>query len=265
MDLGDDEVLLFILSGLLALFSVTGWIRALRLCFQRKGYGARVVLFSPFLCLAFVLTVLLLWADDEVRRSPVYIFLLMVLAVGWLGVATSLFRWLGVSLLDDAADRNNPAALVAWSGGIVGITLVFGGGNVGEGPSLWNNVFSAFLGTVGIAVLWFSLETLGRISSSVAVDRDIASGLRLAGFLIAVGLILGRSVAGDWHSAEDTVRDFVRQGWPALLITAVAALLERICRPSPTNPVPYWPGYGALPALAYLVAASASVTMLGPW
>src|SRR5688572_24629922 len=107
MDLGDDEVLLLILSGFLSLFSVAGWIKALRLCFQLSRRRAGIVILTPLLCLAFVLIVLLLWADDEVRGSPIYISLLLALAAGWLGIATFLFRWLGVGLLDDAVDRNN--------------------------------------------------------------------------------------------------------------------------------------------------------------
>jgi hypothetical protein len=265
MDLGDDEVLLWILSGILTLFTVTGWVRAMRLSFQWNRCRGAIVLFTPLVCLAFVLAVLRLWADDEVRASAIYIFILLLLGAGWLGIATFLFRWLGVSLREDAAERNNRAALTAWCGGIAGITLVFAGGNVGEGPSLWNNVFSALVGTGGIVVSWFVLDALGRVSANVTVDRDLATGIRLGGFLVAVGLIFGRALAGNWDSVEGTVRDFVRQGWAALVLTIVAALLERACRPTPSRPAPFWLIYGLIPALAYLAVATIWVIRLGRW
>lgn len=265
MDLGADEVFLWILSGILTLFAVTGWVRAMRFSFQWSRCQGAVVLCAPLVCLLFILIALRLWADDEVRASTVYIFILLLLGAGWLGIATFLFRWLGVSLRDDAAERNNRAALAAWCGAIAGITVVFAGGNVGEGPSLWNNVFSALLGTGGIVVLWFALDTLGRVSTSITVDRDFAAGIRLGGFLLAVGLIFGRALAGNWGSVEGTVRDFGRQGWPASALTVAAALLERVSCPTPSRPAPFWLIYGVIPALAYLAAATIWVIMLGRW
>ena len=43
----------------------------------------------------------------------------------------------------------------------VGIYL---GGSLGEGPSYWNNIFSAGLGTVGFLLLWVFLELFGWLS-----------------------------------------------------------------------------------------------------
>jgi hypothetical protein len=98
----------------------------------------------------------------------------------------------------------------------------------------------------------------------VTVDRDVSAGLRLAGFLIAAGLILGRSVAGDWISAEATLRDFAIMAWPVVVLVAAAAVVERIARPTPESPRPAIVPHGVMPALVYIVVAIYQLTRL-PW
>jgi hypothetical protein len=55
-----------------------------------------------------------------------------------------------------------------------------------------------------------------------AEERDLASGLRLCGLLVANGLILGRAVAGNWHSEAATIHDLIHDGWAASLLSAAA-------------------------------------------
>ncbi len=50
----------------------------------------------------------------------------------------------------------------------------------------------------------------GKVSVSIVEERDLASGIRTGGLFIAVGLVLGRAVAGDWVSESATLRDFFR-------------------------------------------------------
>ena len=74
----------------------------------------------------------------------------------------------------------------------------------------------------------------------------------------------GVAAAGDWESAEDTVRTFVRVAWPLLLFVAVAALLERQWRPTPERPSPSVTVYGAIPALLYIGVAALYVFQSWP-
>jgi len=68
------------------------------------------------------------------------------------------FSWLGLSFRDDAVERRNIAALTALCGAVPAVALTYIGGSLGEGPSYWNNVFSASLGTVGLLGVWLLLE-----------------------------------------------------------------------------------------------------------
>ena len=201
----------------------------------------------------------------ELRADSGAILLLSVLGVVWLLAAVALFPWLGMSLRDDAMERRNPAALVALLGAMVAVQLTFLGGNIGEGPSSWNNIFSAALGTGGVFSLWLMLEIGTDVSAAIAEDRDLASGLRLGGFLIGTGLILGRAVAGDWHSETATLHDFVHDGWPAAVLWLLALMGERRWRPTPKHPFPSWRIYGLLPALLYLALAAAWLFHVGAW
>jgi uncharacterized membrane protein YjfL (UPF0719 family) len=205
------------------------------------------------------------YGAKEVRTDFGSLLFLTVLGGVWLIIAVLLFPWLGLSLRDDAMERRNRAALVALLGALVGVQLTFIGANIGEGPSYWNNLFCAALGTGALLGLWLLLELAARVSASVAEERDPASGLRLAAFLVAAGLILGRAVAGDWHSEAATVHDFVRDGWPATALWLLALITERLFRPSRRMPFLSWRAYGLPPSLLYVGLAMAWLFHVGRW
>ena len=206
-----------------------------------------------------------LWGAAEVRANAGNVFFLTFVGTVWLVFATKLFSWLGLSFRDDAVERRNIAALTALCGAVPAVALTYIGGSQGEGPSYWNNVFSASLGTVGLLGVWLLLELGAKVSVSIAEERDFASGLRMCGFLLAIGLVLGRAAAGDWHSESATVRDFIHDGWPATILWATALVIERLLRPGRRRPFPAWPSCGLLPALFYLALAAAWLWHLGAW
>ena len=206
-----------------------------------------------------------LWGAAEVRANASDVFFLTFVGAVWLVLATKLFSWLGLSFRDDAVERRNIAVLTALCGAVPAVALTYIGGSLGEGPSYWNNVFSASLGTVGLLGVWLLLELGAKVSVSIAEERDFASGLRMCGFLLAIGLVLGRAAAGDWHSESATVRDFIRDGWPATILWVIALVIERLLRPSRRRPFPAWPSCGLLPALFYLALAAAWLWHLGAW
>src|SRR6266704_821275 len=70
-------------------------------------------------------------------------------------------------------------ALTALCGAVPAVALTYIGGSLGEGPSYWNNVFSASLGTVGLLGVWLLLELGAKVSVSIAEEHDFASGLRM--------------------------------------------------------------------------------------
>jgi uncharacterized membrane protein YjfL (UPF0719 family) len=201
----------------------------------------------------------------EVRGHLDQVFWLSLLGLVWLIVFSRLFSWLGLSIADDVIERRNPAALAALCGAILALALIYIGGSLGEGPSYWNNIFSAGLGTFVFFPLWFLLELFGRISESIAEERDLASGIRLCGFLLAEGLMLGRAVAGDWHSESATVHDFAQDGWPAAALTFLALSVEWLARPNRESPVRPWFRYGLGPAFLYVAIATAWIYHLGRW
>ena len=205
------------------------------------------------------------WGATEVRTNAGEVLFLTTGGGAWLLLATWIFSLMGLSARDDVVERKNVAALIALCGAETAVAVIYAGGSLGEGPSYWNNVFSAALGTAGMLGLWILLEFGGKVSVSVAEERDVASGLRLCGCLLATGLVLGRAVAGDWHSMEATIRDFIHDGWPAVVLCAIALAIERFARPGRLRPFPAWRGCGLFPALLYLALAIAWIWHLGAW
>jgi uncharacterized membrane protein YjfL (UPF0719 family) len=220
----------------------------------------------PVLCAALLTAVLRLYASSDVRDSSVYILFYFAMGMAWLGLAARYFLpYFGLSSRDDVVERKNPAAAHAIGGALLGVTLCFAGGNIGNGPGWWVVVFSAALSTAAFFVLWALLDRFTGLADAVTVERDPASGLRLAGYFLGSGLILGRAVAGDWVSVNATVADFGKLAWPVLLLWLAAVLLERTFRPTKETPLPSPVTHGLAPLGAYVALAFFFLAQAGWW
>jgi len=228
-------------------------------------HGRTFELVSGALALAatLIFVVLRTVASFDVVNDFRYQFMYLVLGLAWLRVAQAGFALAGLSARDDVVERGNPAAAIALAGALVGVALCYAGGNIGDGPGWWVVVFSAGLSTFTCLTLWIALTVCSPIADAVAIDRDRASGARLAGFLIALGVVLGRGVAGNWQSGGQTVADFVVALPTAAVILVAAIAVEYVARPTPSRPQGPLVTFGVLPAVAYVALAVAGARTLG--
>ncbi len=262
-----DELLVLVICGVLAWWRWRTWL--LRVS-QPSGLVAHGALrwpltVAPVLSVAVLLVVLLSASSHDVRGSVLYIAFYLIMGLGWVGAGTALLPFLGISPRDDAVERANHGASRVSAAAVLSLTLCFAGANIGEGPGWWVVVFCAALSTAALLVLWFLVAMVGLGTRAVIVERDAAAALRLAGFLLGAGLVLGRSVAGDWISVGQTMADFGRITWPLPLAALVASAVDRAARP--TAKAPHSPplATGVLPGAAYVAAAAAYVIWLGAW
>jgi len=190
-------------------------------------------------CLVFMLTVLRTWADPEVRSSPAY-QLGFLIAWGAALLWAHLVGWLlGLGWLEQGLERGNPGAVWAGVGLTVGTTLAVAGANIGEGETMATTIGPMFLAVGALLGLWGLFTAMTGNTATVTVERDNAAGLRLGSVLVAWGLVLGRSVAGDWVSVEATLRDFLYQGLlPGLGLLGLAVVIEFLTRPTRLRPLP---------------------------
>ena len=218
---------------------------------------------APLGCAAGLLMVLMTVASQDVVNDPLYILMYLVMGMGWVGMAHRFAPLAGLSYRFDVLERANPAAGIALAGYLAGTTACFAGGNIGDGPGWWVVVFCAGLATATLMLAWITLGVLGGAAESVTIERDVASGLRLAGLLLGGGLILGRAVAGDWHSLDATIRDFGLVGWPIVPLTFGAILIEMVYRPTAWRRDNAVIAGGVIPALGYVCAGAGYVYLMG--
>lgn len=265
--MSEDETWIAIVGGIVAFLAWAHWFWAWALAAPgcSPARDRRPLLAAPLAAAVLLFGVLRAFASLDVRDSPVYLGFYLLLGAAWVGAATLLLPLFGLSPRDDVAERRNPAAARALAGALVGITLCFAGGNIGNGPGWWVVFFSAALATAAFFFLWLLLDMAAGLADTVTVDRDPAAGLRLAAFFVAAGAILGRAVAGDWVSARATLDDFIVLAWPALGLLAAAALVERGLRPTPERPVGEPVAQGLVPAALYLGIAAVALAWAGWW
>lgn len=248
-----DEVFVLVASGLLGAVVWGHWLWEVAFVAPRLSQprDRRPLFLYPLAGAVVLFVVLQSFASFDVRDSAIYLTFYMVMGAAWVAVGLRCLALFGLSARDDVIERGNRAAAQAIGGGILGITLCFAGANIGDGPGWWVVVFSAGLSTGAFFVLWFVLAKLTHLADTVTIDRDPSAGVRLAGFFVGTGMVLGRAVAGDWVSAEATVRDFAVAAWPALILLGLAAVLERRLRPSREQP--FAPAASGLPPAAVYV------------
>jgi hypothetical protein len=252
-----DEVMVLVISGAAGGIYWLLWAgQAIGITSLTVSRRQRWPLFVvPFLCLVPLLLVLTTLAAHEVRQSAGLIALFVaVWAISLAGV--NVLAWcIGVSALADGIERNNEAALWALGGASVGTTLAVCGANVGEGPTIYTTLGPLVLAVASLGGLWVVFAVLTGNTRAITVERDTASGIRLAGLLIAWGIILGRAVAGDWKSTAATLRDFGALGWPVLIFLAIAIVLEPVVQPHMDRPTPSRTRTGWVPLLTYIGGA----------
>jgi uncharacterized membrane protein YjfL (UPF0719 family) len=217
---------------------------------------------APPLCMAILFTSLRKFGDDAVRHNFWYLLLYLSLGAAWLAGIAAISSLLGVSARDDALERANHSATWAVSGALVGATFCFAGANIGNGPGVEVVLFSAFLATGLFLLLWLVAEWFGTFSEEITVERNLGAGIRLGGFLAAIGILCGWTVTGDWVSVATTLNDFGRSAWPAILLSAVVIVIEAAKKTSSRPPSKGALGSIAL-AFAYIASASAWVIARG--
>jgi len=240
-----------IAGGIRGLISIAGvsWMRASVV--QRLS-----LIFTPIACLMLVRAALVNWAAREVREGPEYQLLFVLGAGAWLVICCRAMLLLGISIREDVLQRRNSAALIAALGAMIGVTLSYAGANIGEGATIWTTFFPAVIGTVLLFGCWMLMELIGHASPAILLDRDVASGLRTAGALIAIGLVLGRAAAGNWISVDATLDGFVRLGWPALALAIIGGIAHHWLAPSRNHPMPRIFQRGFIPAIVYVLLAT---------
>lgn len=262
-----DEVLVLIGCLVVGALVWGSWYRqALRVApLVRRSASASIPDMAPLLSLGVLFSVLMRFASSDVRESGIYLLFYCLMGVAWLGLSVLLLPILGLSRRDDVLERGNAAAGWAVGGAMLGITLCFAGGNIGDGPGWWVVAFCAALSTLGLLLLWVCLDLITGAADAISVERDVASGIRAAGFFVGAGLILGRAVAGDWTTAGAAARDFLTVGWPACIVLAVAAAGQRVLRPTASQPQRPPLTAGLLPGLAFVALGVLILSVLGWW
>jgi len=263
---GDEAFALFISS----IIGVAGWWRwcgpLLRIKPPRASTAIGFISIAvPIAAFSLMLVILRGLAAHDVRDSTTYTVFYMLIWLAWTGITILALPRFGLSFRDDVMERSNLSAAIAIGGALIGITLAFGGGNVGDGPGWWVVLFSGGLATATLAALWMGWHAITGIADAITIDRDTASGWRAAGFFVGGGVIVGRAAAGNWISTIDTVKDFIVKGWPILILWALVVAIDWMLRPNASRPLrnAFW--CGAIPAFAFIVIGLVAAQLQGPW
>jgi hypothetical protein len=259
-----DEGFAFFGSIMAVVFLWGGWCFT---CLTSNAFGrgqslVALALVAPAACTALLLALLRRYASFDVRDDALYLAFYTTMGAAWIGIVARLSGLLGLSFRDDWLERRNPAATCAGIGLLLGSTCAFGGANIGDGPGWWVVVFCAVLSTSALAVAWWLCGASSGVMEKVILDRSISAGVRLGAFLVAAGIIAGRSVAGNWENTSATFVDFAALSWVLLPYALVIGFVER---QHARRSAPDSLAFATLWAAGHLAFALWYVQQAGPW
>jgi hypothetical protein len=147
--MSDSEAFALAASLVFAAIFWALWYRDVLLAARRQGGlpGRLLLAAAPLLAAGLLFQVLQRFAASDVRDDLLYFGFYLVMGAAWTGASLRALAWLGLDARDDVAERSNSAAALALAGALLGITLCFSGGNIGDGPGWWVVVFCALLST----------------------------------------------------------------------------------------------------------------------
>jgi hypothetical protein len=266
-DFSGDESLFFLVAAIGGVVGAWKWYAPLVVAARSTftwGAGRAALALLPLPSLGVILIILNTLADPQFVVGHLdYIILFLVGGAAWIFWGTRMLVLAGIEPATMALERRNLASLLATAGGMAGIALGYAGSNVGGGPTIWTTLVPAFVATLALFALAGVLELLTDTADAITLDRDAATGLRTGAMWLANGAVLGRAMAGDWSDWSETFATFARLGWPALVITATVAMLNRVARPTPQRPTAPLYMWGVVPAAAIVFAAGLYVVSLG--
>src|SRR5262245_20931584 len=198
-DFSEDEVFFMLVAAAVAGWGLFRWFRVIA---ARPTLGdaldgsqrARLAIL-PVLCLGFVAAVIWNWADPIAVAGHIdYVILFIAGAGAWFSLTIFSLSGLGINVRHDVVVNGNRAAAFAVVGVALATTLIYTWSNIGAGPTIWTTILPAALGSLTLLSFWFLIETIASVSDAITIDRDRATGIRIAGWAIAAAIILGRSV-----------------------------------------------------------------------
>jgi hypothetical protein len=266
-EMGDDEVMAMLGSLATGLYAAGLWyMRGFGISRLGAPPGSRTLLLVlPLIALAGLWRTLASFAALDVREDARYQFLFVAMGTIWVFVLPRALSFIGVSYRDDALERRNQAAATAIAGTVAGLGILFAGSNMGEGPSIWNTVETAIAATALLFAAVLVLALVTRVGDTIAIERDLSSGVRFAGWIAASGVVLGRASAGDWAGTDAMLADLTRIGWPVAVLLVFAVALELTLRPKVSAPQPSVVTAGVVPALGFVAVSLAYVAYLPHW
>lgn len=223
-----DELYVFLLFCFLFIRFLRRWYLPLfRVWPEDRNFNAKIVLgLLPVVSFVMIYITLKFFASYDVVDSILYQLFYIIFGYAWLYIGLVIMSFcFGLIWPDDVIHLNNKAALAAIIGGVLSLTAIYAGANIGDGPGWWCVLFAGGLGLAAWIILGFVFHLFTGIFERITVDRDLGSGIRFCLYLVASGAILGYACSGDWTSFSKTVEEFM-VCWPVLPLTGIMILVE---------------------------------------
>jgi hypothetical protein len=188
----------------------------------------------PLVAFVIMATILSTVAAPSVTSSPGWILFYIVVGFGWIQCVLHLvFRCFDLSWIDDVVGKNHTEpALLPVIGSLSGITLIYAGSNIGDGPGWWCVIYASAIATLVWFILGHIIQKTTDAFSTITIGRDLPCAIRMGAYLLASGAILAYAAAGDSIDVTTDIVNIAICSLTAIPLAILAIFVERYYRKS---------------------------------
>jgi len=174
-DFSEDEMVFMLIAILAGGWGIVRWTLVVlnhAPPVNRMRSGLAIL---PGVCLAIVAAIIWNWADPaQVSGHIDYLLLFLAGAAAWFWLTVGAVAALGIHFRYDAVEAGNRAAAISIAGAGLATSLIYAGGNIGGGPTIWTTILPAAAASLALGVLWFIVDASAHVGDAVTIDRDSA-------------------------------------------------------------------------------------------
>jgi hypothetical protein len=231
-----SEGILLIISIVLGIVFLFKWYGPiLRVKPRKRCGGARAALslipIISFCVLAAVISTVSAptVSSPSAEGYPFWIIYYIIVGFAWILCTKGLiFRCFDLSWQDDVLAKNHTEpALLPVIGAYAGLTMIYAGANIGDGPGWWCVIYAAGTGTAAWLLLGHIVQKATDAFGTVTIGRDLPCAIRMSAYLIAGGAILAHASAGDSITPGTDIINIAACSLTAVPLAILAIFVEK--------------------------------------
>lgn len=229
------EAIIFVSMIIISGVFISTWVKSLKQRFTYEKDITNTQFNIIFITLGLIILtgtyfILVKLASFDVVDNSFYIFYYLLMAFSAIYIHIfSIYIGLNLSIKDDILNNSNKAATITIVSTLFGLSTIFAGANIGDGPGFYTVIIASGLGLITFIILMRIFDYFTNTLEHIQSDHNVHKAIRYSVLALCLSSILAYGAHGDWTNFTYTLIEFL-VAWPSLILILIAIIIENIFR-----------------------------------